>query len=116
MSTFCDISGREIPEFTDGKSLRSLLKGEGEELDRPLYWEFYEGKRKPKRAVIMGDWKLLAFNFTEGNEPEFELYNIKEDISEQNNLAESNTKKVQELYEIMIREHNIYPNRNYKAK
>jgi len=47
--------------------------------------------------VRLGDWKLIEF--FEDNSTE--LYNLKEDIGEQNNLAEKFPAKVKELHKLM---------------
>ncbi|WP_020208750.1 sulfatase [Gilvimarinus chinensis] len=53
-----------------------------------LYW-----KKENRAAIRDGDWKLLRFP-----DRPAELYRLDKDISEQNNLAEHNPKKVRELY------------------
>jgi arylsulfatase A-like enzyme len=53
----------------------------------------------PCAAIRMGDWKLIEF-FEDGR---LELYNLKTDPGESNNLAESNPQKLQELHARMKR-------------
>jgi arylsulfatase A-like enzyme len=58
-------------------------------------------------ALIQGNWKYIvpakgpkvsAFtNIEMGNDPDPQLYNLKEDIGERNNLAAENPEKVKEL-------------------
>ena len=55
-----------------------------------LYWRFFE-----KRAIGMGDWKLVK----EAGQTRWELYNLAEDISETRNLAEKMPKKVKGMEE-----------------
>jgi translation initiation factor 2 beta subunit (eIF-2beta)/eIF-5 len=55
-----------------------------------LYWRFFE-----KRAIGMGDWKLVK----EARQAHWELYNLAEDIGETRNLAEKMPKKVKEIEE-----------------
>ena len=81
----CDLpDGRDI----DGTSLLGLLKSKGREtLNRPaIYWHFPHYRHSP------GDWKLIKWY--EGG---FELYNLKTDLSESNNLANNMASKVKEL-------------------
>jgi arylsulfatase A-like enzyme len=54
-------------------------------------------RTRPGSVVRKGDWKLHQY-FEDGG---LELYNLKEDIGEQNNLASSNPEKTQELLGIL---------------
>ena len=53
----------------------------------------------PAAAIRMGEWKLIEF--FEDNE--FELYNLKEDLSEKNNLAAQMPDKVKKLHASMLK-------------
>jgi arylsulfatase len=96
MATAVDISGAEYPDtFHDGQTItpmegRSLVTAfAGEGIDREaIYWE-HEGNR----AVRVGDWKLVA----KGAKGKWELYNIAEDRSEQNDLADTETQRVSRM-------------------
>ena len=83
-------------QHVDGTSIVPLLTGE-KELDREaIFWHFphYHGSAwKPGAAIRMGDWKLVEFYHWE----QTELYNLKEDLGEQNNLAATYPEKVEEL-------------------
>lgn len=60
-----------------------------------------------RTALRMGDWVLIPpykgpaiikqVNIEIGNSKEFQLYNIKEDIGQQNNLATTNKEKLEEM-------------------
>jgi len=60
-----------------------------------------------KTALRKGDWamippykgpaKQMQLNIELGNSKEFQLYNLKEDIGQQNNLADSEPEKLQEM-------------------
>ena len=76
-----------IPEqHCDGVSLMSLLKG-GQELDREaIYWHYpHYGNQggTPGSSIRCGDYKLIDF-FEDG---EVELYNLRNDIGEDQNLS-----------------------------
>ncbi len=86
----------------DGTSCLSLLtggKGQGER--PPLYWHFpgYLGagmnawRTTPVGVIRAGDWKLMEF-FEDGR---LELYNLRADESEKQNLAAKMPDKVTEL-------------------
>ena len=92
----------------DGRSLAKLLKkGKDKSLnERPIVWHapiYLEGgnnettdpifRTRPVSVVRKGDWKLIQNYETDS----YELYNLKKDISEVNNLAAVHPEKVKEL-------------------
>ncbi len=80
----------------DGVSLKPLMNNGKHELHKLLFWDYphYHGSGwTPGQALRKGDWKLLYFY----EKDEYELYNLKSDISETNNLALQNPAKLQEL-------------------
>lgn len=82
------------PKNIDGVSLLPLLKGNSIK-NRDLFWHFphYRGKIAPYSIIRSGDYKLLK----RFDGKEFELYNLREDIGEANDLSESNPKLVKRL-------------------
>ena len=62
-----------------------------------------------RTAMRKGDWVLIPpypgpaintwVNIELGNAPDYQLYNIKDDVSQQQNLAASNPEKLQEMIE-----------------
>jgi arylsulfatase len=110
MATFADIAGAKHPatyqgrqvQPLEGRSLVPVFQDQARPRDTPLFWE-HEGNR----AVRLGDWKLVA-----QNRKQWELYNIKTDRTEQDNLAATNRKKVRELsalYEDWARRCGVVP-------
>lgn len=127
--TFVELAGANYPENypLDGKNILPLFQG-GKSIGRDgLYWHFpaylqsYEGlqnesrdtifRSRPVSVIRKDDWKLLMFheewvldggreNIDSNNA--IELYNLKNDIGEKNNLAETETKKRDELLEQLI--------------
>lgn len=113
--TLLDVAGVEKPagKLLDGQSLMPVLTGTGSLEGRPLFWHFpiylqaYMKKgdptqdplfrTRPGSAVRLGDWKLIQY--FENND--LELYNLKEDIGEKNNLAKSNAEKTKELLSLL---------------
>jgi arylsulfatase A-like enzyme len=107
--TLVEIAGADAPpDYTlDGVSLAGLLTGKEKALDRDaIYWHFPgylgagpgEWRTTPVGAVRSGDWKLLEF-FEDGRQ---ELYNLKDDIGEKNNLVQSQPEKARELHEKLV--------------
>ena len=79
----------------DGRSLMPELKGKKGKT-RPLFWHYphYHGSTwKPGASIRDGDWKLIKFYDHE----KVELYNLKEDRSEANDLAKQNSKIAKDL-------------------
>ncbi len=81
----------------DGVSLASLVEG-SRTLDREaLYWHFphysNHGMQSPGGAVRAGDYKLLDY-FENGTA---QLFDLRNDIGEQNDLSRSHPEKVAEL-------------------
>lgn len=89
----------------DGTSYyRLLTAGEQAAPQRePLFWHFpgFLGagadtwRTTPAGSIRWGDWKLLEF-FEDGR---LELYNLKDDVGEKNNLVQAQPDKVRELHD-----------------
>lgn len=85
-----------MPAEVDGESLTSLLAGAGEPERDALYWHYphYSNQGgKPGGAIREGAYKLIA-NYEDDS---VELYNLDNDLGEQNNLAASMPEKAAEL-------------------
>lgn len=95
--TFAELAKVRPAEDLDSRSLLPILQGGTITASRELYFVRRDGGfdygGKSYEALIRGDWKLLR------NDPysPLELYNIKEDPQETNNLAESHHGKFREL-------------------
>jgi len=95
--TILEMAGLPLkPEqHTGGKSMVPLL--EKRDFERgSLYWHYpHWGNQggSPSSAIREGDWKLIEWHIDKS----VELYNLKEDVGENNNLAETNPKKANEL-------------------
>lgn len=99
--TYLEAAGLAKPENhkLDGVSLLPILKDPAVSLNREaLFWHFpgYPNsawRQTPVSVIRTGDWKLLKFYETE----EVKLFNLIEDVSEENNLSESMPGKRDEL-------------------
>ena len=85
-------SGREI----DGEDLTPLLEQSGKLKRKAIYWHFphFRGGVKPYSIIREGGWKLLK---RYAGTPEFELFNLTEDLSETKDLAPDMPEKVKDL-------------------
>ncbi len=99
LPTLAELAGAEIPENTDGISFLPALTGKGTQKEHDyLYWEFpsYQGQQ----AVRKGDWKAIRKDIFKGN-MDIALYNLAEDIVEENNVADQYPEIVDEMQKIM---------------
>ena len=85
--TFGNLIEADIPKGLDGISfLPTLVDNTQEQKEHEyLYWEFHE--KGGRQAVRMGDWKAVKYNVLNDPSAPIELYNLREDISEHNNVA-----------------------------
>ncbi|MBN2473383.1 MAG: sulfatase [Pirellulales bacterium] len=84
----------------DGVSLVPLLSGGDALAPRPLWWHYphYHGSTwTPGASIREGDWKLIEFYHWD----EVELYNLKHDVGEQNDLSRQNPVKAAELLDTL---------------
>ena len=103
LPTFCEIAGVESSKHSDGISLLPTLKGEEQKKKHDfLYWEFpsYKGQQ----ALRMGKWKAIRQNMFDGN-LEVELFDLEQDLTCQNNVANQFPKVVEEVKKILEKEH-----------
>jgi arylsulfatase len=99
MPTFAEVTGAEIPVRIDGISFLPALTGKGKQKEHDyLYWEFpsYGGQQ----AVRQGDWKAIRKDILKDNMA-IELYNLKEDIVEEHNVAEDHPGIVEDMRTMM---------------
>jgi len=89
-------------QHVDGASLVPLLKGAGPLNREAIYWHYphYHGSgNRPSGAVRAGDYKLVEW-YENGV---VELYNLRDDISEKNDLAKKMPDKAEQLRSMLHR-------------
>lgn len=93
--TLAALAGIEVDSSIDGKDWSPLLADKS--INRnSLHWHYphyHQEGAVPHGIIRQGDWKLIQ-NFETG---EYELYNLKDDIGETNNLMESHSEKANNL-------------------
>jgi arylsulfatase A len=83
----------------DGVSLVPLLRQDGKLPDRALYWHYphyqhyQQGGATPYSAIRRGDHRLIEYL----DDSRVELYNLRDDIGEQTNIADANSELVNKL-------------------
>jgi arylsulfatase A-like enzyme len=107
--TLLEITGASPPENQplDGESLVPLFKDGNSPLKRPAIFQHCPGylgsgpgrwRTTPVGTIQAGDWKLMEYF----EDQRLELYNLREDIGETNNLASKMPEKAQELRSMMV--------------
>ena len=105
MPTLTEIAGIEAADDIDGISFMPTLKGNPSQQKSHdyLYWEFpsYGGQQ----AVRIGQWKGIRKVIKKSGNMDIELYNLKNDIREQHDVADQHPDIVAKIERIMHREH-----------
>ena len=94
--TFLEIvgAGADSSQVLDGENILPLLRQTGSLEREAIYWHYpHYHHSSPAGAIREGDYKLIEF-FEDGR---LELYNLKHDIGEKNNLAETMPEKAADL-------------------
>lgn len=114
LPTVCEIAAVPLPagRKIDGACILPVLEGKPFQRSSPLFWHFFGASSAPKVAMRVGDWKLLAHlaqadpakrnHITAADQRAlktaelavFELYNLRNDIGEQHDLAEQQPQRV----------------------
>ena len=106
MATAAELAGVECPKNTDSVSFVSAITDNAG--DQPkhdyLYWEFYE--QGGKQAVRADNWKAIRMPWGKGP---VQLYDLSEDIGEQNDVAEQHSDIVTRMESIMKKAHTPHP-------
>jgi arylsulfatase A-like enzyme len=93
--TAAEIAGAQAPAGIDGISMLPAILGKPQKNHECLYWEFHEGGFK--QAIRMGDWKAVRLD----PKLPIELYDLKSDIGEQNNVADKHPDVVAKIEAIL---------------
>ncbi|MBD0825181.1 arylsulfatase [Aestuariibaculum marinum] len=100
MATFVELANAKYPKTYQGnnihsivgKSLMPLIEGKNKPIHtEPIFWE-HEGNK----AVRLGNYKLVM-DWGAKQQKEWELYDMQQDRSETNNIADQYPEKVKEL-------------------
>ncbi len=101
LASIADLVGSQ-KQGTDSQNFLDVLMGKSQKGRDELVLE-----ATTRTALRKGDWVMIPpnngpalareVNIELGNEPEYQLYNLKDDIGQQNNLAASNPDKLNEM-------------------
>lgn len=95
--TVLELMGVPAPEGFQGRSLADELYGAPPDVREPILLELAEDSHNPpRRAVIVGDYKLIDFG-----RGRFELYDIKSDPGELKNLAAEKKEELARMKKVL---------------
>ena len=121
LPTFCELAAIKPPgQPLDGVSLVSLLDNKPLQRQQPLFWHYYRSISGPKAAMRIGDYMLLGsweqeqlpsgtvqkgdMEILKGRKlVSFELYNLKDEIGQQHNLAEKEPRRLAEMRDKLVK-------------
>ena len=122
LPTFAEIAGTTASENMDGISFLPELLNQSQQEHDFLFWSYFTynygwnpGSENPRnqlqsQAVRMGKWKAVRENLKKNPDASIELYNLSEDIGEENNVAEQFPAIVEKMEQIFKEE---YKNTEY---
>jgi arylsulfatase A-like enzyme len=113
LPTFCSLAGVKLNQDlkTDGQDMSKAFKGIPVSRTKPLMWEYRFSpwgrhiQKSPALAIRDGNWKLMMN--PDGSRTE--LYNLKENPCEVDNLANENPEIVQRMSQQLLEWHNRLP-------
>lgn len=121
LPTLCELAGLQLPNRPlDGSSIVPLFDNKPLTRQQPLCWHYYRSISGPKAAMrigdfmILGSWEqdVLPSGTVQKGDMEilktrklvsFELYNLKNDIGQQTNLAGKEPERIAEMRNKLVR-------------
>jgi arylsulfatase A-like enzyme len=97
LPTAADIAGLPFKNSTDGISVLPTLMGEEQKLHDYLYWDYGHVRDEFVQAARWENWKGIIDNST----GKVEIYNLGNDLGEENNLASKRPDLVKRFEEII---------------
>jgi len=96
LPTFAKLAGTKPPSdrIIDGKDISSLMTNPSAKTPHKAFFYYFEGQLE---AVRSGKWKLILAHKRGKKKTPTALYNLKDDISEQNDVSSSHPDVVQRL-------------------
>ncbi len=100
MPTLADLLDIKIDHAIDGISFLPTLVGSTDQKKHEyLYWEFHE--RGGRQALRKDEWKIVRYDIGENPPGNIQLFNLSNDPSESQDLADDQPEKLKELTRLM---------------
>ena len=103
LPTLSEVAGGQTPKNIDGISMLPAMEGKEQKKHNYLYWEF--PSYGVQQAVRMGDWKGIRQKMSKAKKSAdlvTELYDLKNDPGENDNLANKHPEIVRKIESIMV--------------
>ncbi|MGG9963074.1 arylsulfatase [Ferruginibacter sp. SUN106] len=108
--TFQQVAGLPVNKKVDGVSILPTLLHQGKQVQHDyLYWEFHENNGR--QALRWRDWKLVKLNVNTAATTVVELYDLKYDPGEKNDIADKFPGIVKKLNAMIKKVHT--PNKDW---
>src|SRR5690606_4373724 len=103
LPTACELAGTQPPQEIDGISYLPTLLGKSQTQKKHeyLYWASSEGATSV--GVRYGNWKLVKYRTGQGAADDWRLYDLSQDIGEQDNVASKNPDVVDKIQSLLKR-------------
>jgi arylsulfatase A len=120
LPTLCGLAGIRVPQRKlDGADISAALDGKPVKRPRPLHWHYSNALDAPRASLREGDWKVLGIpSKPSGRAPgggqskpddydlaRFELYNLRLDPGEKNDLAAKEPVKLAAMKKALLTAH-----------
>ncbi len=100
LPTVCELINQPTPKDIQGISFLPTLLGKGEQPKHPhLYWEHHE--QDFRRAIQVGDWKLVQTNVALPDKITTELFDLSKDLGETTDISKQHPEKTAELLKLI---------------
>lgn len=86
-ATLCDLADIEIPEYTEGTSIKPLLENPDREWKTGAFSQFPRGRELEGYSIRTDDYRYTEWRFSEGKIDSIELYDHRNDAIERINVA-----------------------------
>ncbi len=104
MATLAELTGTGAPPNDGISLLPTLLDKAGQQKQHPfLYFEFPE--RSGQVAIRIGDWKGVKSNMKTDKNAPWEIYDLKNDVRETNDVAAQHPELAKQFEEILQQQH-----------
>ncbi|SHG40717.1 arylsulfatase [Pedobacter caeni] len=104
LATMAELTGQKL-ENTDGISFLPTLRGKNNQQKKHAYLYFEYPEKGGQLAIRMGNWKGVRTNVKKDPQSPWQIFNLKTDRNETQDLAASQPELVKQFDEIVKKEH-----------